>query len=204
MMNSTNMRRVGFFAIACIAISQMVTGCIGSSPATRYYAFSSDDFINDNDGDLRISVGPFEIPDYLNRPQIVIRDQGTQLMVLKSDRWAEPLNEAIARHINRDLNNQFSAGLFYQFPSVTDVSPDYKIRGRIYNFEANTDGTVVLRVQWVVLDREGNFVVEPQGETFSTTVSSTDDIAAVTGAMDSLLSEFALKIAAELGQAGIK
>jgi uncharacterized lipoprotein YmbA len=195
--------RPGTLVVICIAIAQLVSGCVGTSPTTRFYAFTSADFISNGTGDIKISVGPFEIPDYLNRPQIVVRDQGTILKVLKFDRWAEPLTESVNRRINRDLSNELLSALVYQFPSVTDISPDYRVRGRIYAFEGNTDGTVVLRLRWGVLNRDNSFAIAPRGETFSTTVSSSDDIAAVTNAMDSLLGEFAMTIAAELEQIGV-
>jgi uncharacterized lipoprotein YmbA len=189
--------------VICIAIAQLISGCVGSSPTTRYYAFTSADFSSKGNGDIKISVGPFEIPDYLNRPHIVVRDQGTSLKVLKFDRWAEPLSESINRRINRDLSNEVSSALVYQFPSVTDLSPDYRIRGRIYTFEANTDGTVILRLRWGVLNRDNSFAIATRGDTFSTTIHSSDDIVAVTNAMDSLLGEFAMTIATELERIGI-
>ncbi len=195
--------RFGTLVVTCIAIAQLISGCVGSSPTTRYYAFTSADFSSKGNGDIKISVGPFEIPDYLNRPHIVVRDQGTSLKVLKFDRWAEPLTESVNRRINRDLSNEVSSALVYQFPSVTDLSPDYRIRGRIYTFEANTDGTVVLRLRWGVLNRDNSFAIAPRGDTFSTTISSSDDIAAVTNAMDGLLGEFAMTIATELERIGI-
>ncbi len=195
--------RFGTFAVICIAIAALVSGCIGSSPTTRYYTFTSADFSNKTNGDIKISVGPFEIPDYLNRPHIVVRDQGTSLKILKFDRWAEPLTEAVDRRISRGLSNEVSSALVYQFPSGTDLSPDYRIRARIYTFEANTDGTVVLRLRWGVLNRDNNFAIAPRGDTFSTTIHSSDDIAAVTNAMDSLLGELAMTIATELELIGI-
>jgi uncharacterized lipoprotein YmbA len=195
--------RFGTLVVTCIAIAQLISGCVGSSPTTRYYAFTSADFSSKGNGDIKISVGPFEIPDYLNRPHIVVRDQGTSLKVLKFDRWAEPLTESVNRRINRDLSNEVSSALVYQFPSVADLSPDYKIRGRIYAFEANTDGTVVLRLRWGVLNRDNNFAIAPRGDTFSTTIHSSDDIVAVTNAMDSLLGEFAMLIATELERIGL-
>jgi uncharacterized lipoprotein YmbA len=203
MINWMNMLRTGALVMTCIAIPQLVSGCIGTSPATRYYAFTASDYVNKTEGDLKISVGPFEIPEYLNRPQIIIREQGTALKVLKSDRWAEPLTEAVGRRINRDLSNQITSGLVYQFPSVTDISPDYRIRGRISNFEASTDGTVVLRLRWGVLNRDNGFAIAPHGATFSTTIESSDDIAAVTKAMDDLLGELTLSIATELKKIGV-
>jgi uncharacterized lipoprotein YmbA len=203
MINWMNKLRIGALLLTCVAIAQLVSGCIGTSPTTRYYAFTANDYVNKAEGDLKISVGPFEVPEYLNRPQIVIRDQGTALKVLKSDRWAEPLTEAVGRQINRDLSNHITSGLVYQFPSVTDISPDYRIRGRINNFEANTDGTVVLRLRWGVLNSDNGFAIAPRGETFSATVESSDDIAAVTNAMDKLLGELALSIATELKKIGV-
>jgi uncharacterized lipoprotein YmbA len=203
MINWMNKLRIGARVLTCVAIAQLVSGCIGTSPATRYYAFTANDYVNKTEGNLKISVGPFEIPEYLNRPQIVIRDQGTALKVLKSDRWAEPLTEAVGRQINRDLSNHITSGLVYQFPSVTEISPDYRIRGRINNFEANTDGTVILRLRWGVLNSDNDFAIAPHGETFSATVESSDDIAAVTNAMDDLLGELALSIATELKKIGV-
>jgi uncharacterized lipoprotein YmbA len=203
MNHSGNKLRFGTFVVICIAIAPLVSGCIGSSPTTRYYAFTSADFTNKSSGDIKILVGPFEIPDYLNRPHIVVRDQGTSLKVLKFDRWAEPLTEAVIRRINRDLSNEVSSALVYQYPNVADLSPDYKIRGRINAFEANTDGTVVLRLRWGVLNRDKNFAIGPRGDTFSTTIHSSDDIVAVTNAMDSLLGEFAMLIATELERIGL-
>ena len=203
MNHSRNKLRFGTLVVICIAIASLVSGCIGSSPTTRYYAFTSTDFIGNSTGDIKISVGPFEIPDYLNRPHIVVRDQGTSLKVLKFDRWAEPLTEAVNRRINRDLSNELTSAFVYQFPSSTDMSPDYRVRGRIYNFEANTDGTVVLRLRWGVLNRDNSFAITPRGDNFSTTISSSDDIAAVTNAMDGLLGEFAMTIATELERIGL-
>jgi len=203
MVNWMDKIRIGLLVVTCVATAQLVASCVGSSPTTRYYAFTATDYVNRTDGDLKISVGPFEVPEYLNRPQIVIRDQGTSLKVLKSDRWAEPLTDAIGRRITRDLSNHLTSGLVYRFPSATNVSPDYKIRGRISNFEANTDGTVVLRLRWGVLNRENGFAVAPRGDTFSTTVESSEDIVAVTNAMDTLLEEFALRIATELNKIGV-
>jgi len=200
---SGNKLRLGTLLITFIAIGQFVSGCVGSSPTTRYYAFDTGDFSNSGAGDTTVSVGPFEIPDYLNRPQVVVRDQGTGLKVLKFDRWAESLKESVARRITRDISNELSTALVYKYPSVTDIRPDYRVRGRIYAFEANTDGTVILRLRWGVLNNDNSFSVGPRGDTFSATINSSDDIAAVTNAMDSLLGELAMTIAKELELIGV-
>jgi len=191
-----NRRLLNILAVCCLFT--VLGGCVGSSPATRYYALNTDYLVPTENSGVRISVGPFEIPDYLNRPQIVVRGEGTELQVLKFDRWAEPLSDAATRRINQQLNNLVSDALIYQFPNLTAMQADYRVRGRIYSFEADQTGTVVLRLRWGVLDKEGQFIVTAHGSNFSTTVESSSDIGAVTAAMGELLDQFAAEIAVQL------
>jgi len=191
-------------ALASAIAASLLAGCLGTSPATRYYAFDSREFVAESDSSFIAAVGPFELPDYLNRPQIVIREQGAKLRVMKYERWAEPLGEAFTRQINAELNNQMRTGLFYQFPATTDISPDYRIRGRIYKFEASSDGTVILTLRWGMLDRDGAFTIGPLGSSFSATVDSTEDIEAVTATMSQLIEQFSQQIITELRTAGIE
>jgi uncharacterized lipoprotein YmbA len=195
-------------SVLLVAISIMLTGvlsaCVGTSQKTNYYALDSEAVSEMNDGEVLIAVGPFEIPDYLDRTQIVTRGEGTQLQILKFDRWAEPLGVSISRQVNNDINQQLKSAFAYQFPSVSPVRPAYKVRGRIHSFEANSDGVVNLRLRWGILDTEGHFAIPVRGANFSTTVESVDDIAAVTAAMGSLVDQLGDEIVAELRKLGLE
>ena len=54
-----------------------------------------------------IAVGPVSVPEAVNRPQFVVRDGPNRVVVLESQRWAEPLRdgiaESVAGYLSRDL-----------------------------------------------------------------------------------------------------
>jgi uncharacterized lipoprotein YmbA len=198
------MRKIICQTVLFLSIALLINGCVGTTAETRYYALNSSAIAeNTNEGPI-ISVGPFEIPEYLDRHNIVIRGQGTNLQVLKFDRWAEPLATAVTRRIAVTLSGNISNGIVVQFPSSTDISPDYRVRGRITHFEANQQGEVRLSVRWVIVDRDRNFVATPRGVNFSTSVEPSDDVAAITAAMGDLLDELTLSIEKELNTIGLK
>jgi uncharacterized lipoprotein YmbA len=204
MMVSANRLQTGFLVLALFATAQLVAGCFGRSPQTQYYAFTSQELVGDNSGDTIIQIGPFDIPNYLNRPQIVVREQGTSIKVLDFERWAEPLADAIPRRVSSELNNLMSSSLAFPFPAATDANANYKIRGRIENFEAGTDGNVILRLRWAVMQSDNSYALPPQSASYSATISPGAGAAVITDAMDGLLGEFAVELAEELKQLGIE
>ena len=50
-----------------------------------------------------IGVGPITLPKYLDRPQIVTRAGSNQLALAEFDRWAEPLQDNVARVLAENL-----------------------------------------------------------------------------------------------------
>ena len=46
---------------------------------------------------LAIGVGPVELPEYVNRPQIVTGDSGNELRRAEFEQWAEPLETNFTR-----------------------------------------------------------------------------------------------------------
>ena len=197
------MRKIICQTILSISITLLLNGCVGTSAEMRYYALNSSDIAENTNKGTIISIGPFEIPEYLNRHNVVIRGQGTNLQVLKFDRWAEPLGEAATRRITTTLSGLINEGFVVQFPASTDVSPDYRVRGRITHFEADQNGQVGLSVRWAILDRGRDFVATPRGANFSTSIETSDDVTAITTAMGELLDELALSIEKELNAIGL-
>ena len=76
----------------------LVSAC-GSSPPVRYYTLSTASVATPEDpADARIlGLGPLNVPEYLNRTQIVTRGNGAELIVHEFSHWAEPLDMALGR-----------------------------------------------------------------------------------------------------------
>ena len=69
-----------------------LTGCAGSE-SVRYYVLSATPAgpVGAAVRDIPVGVGPVELPEYLDRPQIVTRTSQNELNVADFDRWAESL-----------------------------------------------------------------------------------------------------------------
>ena len=84
------MRRLRPLRLLLLAAT-LGSGCFGSKP-TRFYMLSSTGDVAataDRSGASRvIAVGPIAIPDYVDRPQIVVRESANQVRLAGFDNWA--------------------------------------------------------------------------------------------------------------------
>src|SRR4029077_20912698 len=77
---------------ALLTAAGLGIGCFGSKP-TRFYMLSTvapaAGTSVASSGDSRvIAVGPVSIPDYVDRPQIVLRENANQVQISSFDNWA--------------------------------------------------------------------------------------------------------------------
>src|SRR5512137_3062027 len=84
-----------------VAVAICLAGC-ATSPTARFYTLTpiSPQEAKVSSGaavsPVSISIAPVEIPDYLDRPQIVTRDGLNELRLAEFDRWAGSLSDNIA------------------------------------------------------------------------------------------------------------
>jgi len=83
-------------------------GCLGSSPAARFYTLSTLDPHEGQGGGgggapLRIRVAPVTLPEGVDRPQIVRRTGENSVVVDEYDRWVEPLDALLRNTLVQDL-----------------------------------------------------------------------------------------------------
>ena len=91
-----------------LAAAVAATGCLGSSPASRFYTLST---LAPNDGQggsgdgpaLRIRVAPVSLPEGVDRPQLVRRTGENTVVVDEFDRWVEPLDALLRNTLVQDL-----------------------------------------------------------------------------------------------------
>src|SRR4029079_2355421 len=78
----------------------LVAGCSTSPPAQFYTltpaAGGAGESLVSAPFARPIAVGPVSVPEAVNRPKFVVRDAPNRLVVLESQRWAEPLRDALA------------------------------------------------------------------------------------------------------------
>ncbi|WP_207460773.1 PqiC family protein [Azospirillum sp. SYSU D00513] len=118
-----------------------------------------------------IGLEPVEIPDYLRRPEMVLRGQGSRLEVLEYDRWGGTLESLITRSLIRELETASGGRTVLQLPQRRDVEMVNTVEVVIERFEAAQDGPALLDARWrIYQDRDrplrfGRTVAEEPVET---------------------------------------
>jgi uncharacterized lipoprotein YmbA len=98
--------RAALPSLALVAI--VCAGCLGSSPASRFYTLSTLDPHPGQGGGgggpaLRVRVAPVTVPEGTDRPQMVRRTGENTVVVDEFDRWVEPLDALLRNTLVQDL-----------------------------------------------------------------------------------------------------
>jgi len=194
-MTSSRLIRLTLFTGALLVL----TGC-GTTPPTNFYVLSptaGGSTPRSAGGDQKIvGVGPVEVAAYLDRSQMVIREDPNRLDLADFHQWAEPISDNIATVLAENL----STLLPQTHPIVrpwSDVPTDYQVVVKILRFDSDPSGKITLRSSWAIVDRgdhsyrvlrESGIVQQARGTGF-------EDIAA---GMSDALHELSKEIAEEL------
>ncbi|MFZ0827769.1 MAG: PqiC family protein [Verrucomicrobiia bacterium] len=135
------------FLITCAIAA--ATGC-ASSPS-RFYTLNST---ATGDGatpavSYGVAVGPVSIPALVDRPQFMVQVATNRIEVDEFNRWAEPLNNNIARVIAGDLAALLGTPQVATAP-LANFNPAYRVSIDIQRFESVRGKSVLIEAVWVV------------------------------------------------------
>jgi uncharacterized lipoprotein YmbA len=127
------------------ALVLALAGC--GSPDNKYFTLSTEAPAAPASmtATRTVSVDEVTIPAYLDRPQIVVRQDATQADIREFERWMEPLDSMMRRVLSADLAARLGAGRVLDRPGKDTAL----IAVTIDEFGQNGD-RVVLRGQWTV------------------------------------------------------
>ena len=138
-----------------VAVPLWLAGCATSPPA-RFYTLtplipgetkqSSPAATNP----VSVSTAPVEIPDYLDRPQIVTRDGSNELRLAEFDRWGGSLSDNIGAVLAENLALLLGTDRVYAYPRTRAERADYSVALRILRLDCMPGDKVFLKVQWVL------------------------------------------------------
>jgi uncharacterized lipoprotein YmbA len=100
-----------------------------------------------------------EVPDYLDRPQIVTRKANNELEIDEFERWAGELQKDIGRVLGETMSVALSGCNAAILTGRRLVPADLRITVHILRFEAMPGGVVWLRALWSVFRGEGRQLV---------------------------------------------
>jgi uncharacterized lipoprotein YmbA len=146
------------FMLICAVI---LGGCISTpdTPTPRFYTLrpvsneESGQKFNTACGEI-IGFGPVNIPEYLNRPQIVTLNKDRTLKFAQFDRWGDSLDLMLERLLCENLTVMLAGTTIESFPWSQVVPVRYQVAMDVIHLEGELDKNLALVVQWSIIDLE--------------------------------------------------
>ncbi len=153
-------KRTVSFRMLLPAVALLALAACGASKPSQFYVLDamspseiSRESISIGRG-LAIGLEPVNMPEYLDRPEIVSRGTGNQLELGEFDRWAEPLDRNIERVVARNLSVLLDTDRVFVLPVRRPLDLRYRVVIDILRFNLVKEGETLLEVRWAVLDGE--------------------------------------------------
>lgn len=142
----------------------LLGGCLGGySPTNKFYYLQSVDVSEISvlsRKKLSIGVNDVVLPDYLDRPQIIVFDQGSpQMKIDETNRWGEAPATMIQRTLAADI-----AAYLPQSAVKAKISLDerfsYLVNVQIVRMDMIEGGEAVFEAWWSVYNAAGNRLLQ--------------------------------------------
>jgi uncharacterized lipoprotein YmbA len=194
-------RSMLFILLATLALSSLIVNGCSTGPPTRLYVLTSlprAESVPPATGgrELSLGIGPVELPQYVNRPQIVTGQQSSELQSAASAQWAEPLQDGFTRVLAENLSLLLATDRVALFPWKT-FAPEYQVVVEVTHFLGQTGGAVSLVALWSILTKDGREALVSKKSSFRETTGSSE-YAALAAAMSRTVAALSRDIAAAL------
>lgn len=139
--------------IASAFAALLVAGC-ASAPSKFYTLAATAKSDGGTDAHFAIVVGPVTVPAEVDRPQFTTQTAPNRVAVDEFNRWAEPLNEGIARVVAADLATLLGTSRVVAVP-LANFDPAYRVAIDIQKFETVPGKLVRVDALWVIRKTAG-------------------------------------------------
>jgi uncharacterized lipoprotein YmbA len=151
--------------LVAVLVGALMAGCTRAARPYHFYTLSA---MSETPGpqpiDVRtgrrpvvVGIGPVQIPEPLNRPQIVTRESPNRVELAEYDRWAGVLDREIARVVAENLSLLLDSDQMVAFPWEGLAAPTLRVALDIQRLDGRPGKEATLNVIWTI-------VTESQGE----------------------------------------
>ncbi len=145
---------------------------------------------------LRVAIGRVDVPALIDRSQIVELTGNNEVLINESQRWAEPIAQAIGRVLASDLAAHLGSPLVWVYPQEPPADVQYRVDVTVQRLDMRAD-SVELAAIWSV---RGVAVTSPL-QHYTATIRQTRNAASTDEAVaadNRVLDELAARIAKSL------
>ena len=146
-----------FIPIGVLAVS---IGC-ASTPPSNFYILNpmekqeTQQKASEVMPQVAIGIGSIEIPDYLDRSQIVLRSSRSELKIDEFNRWAGSLKENISLVLAENLSLLLSTDRVFAHPWMPDDAVNYWLHIEIMRLDVIPGDSVIMKSHWTILGDRG-------------------------------------------------
>ena len=144
------------FPFGIVVLTLLLSGCMRDSKPAQFYMLNADSGVAGSarvpaaaQGPL-IGLGPIRIPEYLNRPQMIVAIADNQYQLSEDHRWAERLDQNISLALFKALPRQIGTDRIVRYPWPQRQVVDYQVGIDILEFNVDASGQSRLIAQWFV------------------------------------------------------
>jgi uncharacterized protein len=146
--------------LVCIVATAILGACASSPPA--HYVTLDDG----HPSAAKLLTAPSvavicaNVPDLIDRPQLVVRTNGNQLAISEQYRWAEPLRREIPRVIANDLGELLDSNQVAALPAGAEgFNVDFKLVLDVQRLDAVAGQGADVDVLWRLEHRSGTSAI---------------------------------------------
>jgi uncharacterized lipoprotein YmbA len=187
----THARRAAVGTAAALAL---LAGC--ATAPSKFYALSST---ASGDGAMPVPcavlVGPVSVPASVDRPEFVVEVSPNRVELDEFNRWASPLNDAIARAVAGDLAVLLATPDVAVAP-LANFHPDYRVTINVQRFDSIAGQSVLVDAVWAVRPSGGG--ATRSGRTTARETVAEDSFDALAAAHSRALAQVSGDIAAAI------
>jgi len=142
-------RRIAHLMASMAFVAAAASGCGTSAPA-RFYNLDAT-AVSDGAAPVNypIMVGPVTVPATVDRPEFVIQTAPNRVDVDEFNRWAAPLNDAVAQVVAGDLVKLLGTPDVAS-AQMANFDPAYRVTIDVQRFESVPGHSALVEAMWTV------------------------------------------------------
>ncbi|NGZ06322.1 MAG: membrane integrity-associated transporter subunit PqiC [Magnetococcales bacterium] len=196
----------GWLLYALLGATLVLVGCPGpTSPPTRYFLLTAQTALEPGTKpvekprttNLVVELEPVEIPQYLNRPEMVTRVGGNRLRLERLSQWAGDLKEDLGRIAVENLSVLLGSDRITVLPNRAEQRADFRIATSINRFEPDENGLVTLDARWTLFNGPGKLLTSRHAR-IATQSAQSDDAESLAEAMSQAMARLHRDMATEI------
>jgi uncharacterized lipoprotein YmbA len=142
-------RRIAHLMIPIALLAAVASGC-GTTAPSRFYTLDPT-AVSDGAAPVNypIMVGPVSVPAAVDRPEFVVETAPNRVDVDEFNRWAAPLNDAVAQAVAGDLVKLLGTPNVAAAP-LANFDPAYRVTIDVQRFDSVPGQAAMIEAVWAV------------------------------------------------------